>query len=207
MEIFFKEALQGFSLQSPAEIIAAALAIAYLVLAMRQNAWCWPCALLSTALYTWVFFDVSLFMESLLNLYYMGMAIYGFHCWRNGRQNASGFFIHRWPWQAHALALALIANCTLVSGYFLSKYTQAAWPYLDSFTSWGAVVTTYMVARKVFENWYYWLVVDSLALYLYLDRGLYATAFLMMIYLALVLAGIVTWGRALRAQEQKALLF
>jgi len=90
-----------------------------------------------------------------------------------------------------------VAVLTLMSGYFLSQKTEAAWPYLDSFTTWGAVVTTYMVARKIFENWIYWFVINSVALFLYIERGLYPTALLMMIYLVLVIIGIISWSRQL----------
>ena len=62
------------------------------------------------------------------------------------------------------------------SGWLLSQYTGAAWPYLDSFTTWGAVLTTWMVARKLLENWLYWIVIDGLSIFLYIDRELYLTA-------------------------------
>ena len=77
-------AIDQFLAQSSFELIAALCALAYLVLALRQNIWCWPFALVSTALYTWVFFDALLLMDSLLNIYYMVMAVYGFWRWRFG---------------------------------------------------------------------------------------------------------------------------
>ncbi|WP_075187079.1 nicotinamide riboside transporter PnuC [Teredinibacter haidensis] len=193
----FQQGMAGFFQQSALELLAVALGIAYLVLAMRQNSWCWPCAFISTAIFTWVFFDVSLIMESLLNVYYMLMAVYGYWCWRTGKGNKTTLAINFWSSSQHLYALTIVAGLTFVSGYFLSRHTAAAWPYLDSFTTWGAVVTTFMVARKIFENWIYWLVIDSVALFLYWDRGLYPTALLMMVYLVLVVIGIYAWSRQL----------
>ena len=66
------------------ETLAVILGIAYIVLAMRENSLCWYCAFVSTALYVWIFGDVSLYMESALNVYYMGMAVYGWFLWRRG---------------------------------------------------------------------------------------------------------------------------
>ncbi|WP_045856234.1 nicotinamide riboside transporter PnuC [Teredinibacter purpureus] len=198
----FQQGFSGLMQQSGWELIAVALAIAYLVLVIRESRWCWPCAFFSTAIFSWVFFDVSLVMESLLNVYYMVMAVYGYWCWQkhNGaaKEKQANLSISFLSFSQHLYAITLIAVLTLVSGYFLSEHTQAAWPYLDSFTTWGAVVTTYMVARKIFENWLYWLVIDSVALYLYWDRELYATALLMMLYLVLVVVGIYTWSRQIR---------
>ena len=75
----------------------------------------------------------------------------------------------------------------------LTRYTDAALPLLDSLTTWGGVVATFMVARKVFENWHYWFVIDSLSIYLYLQRGLTQTALLFGLYLVLIAFGYIAW--------------
>ena len=72
---------------SPWESVAVALAIAYLLLAMRENILCWYCALASAAIYTVLFWDASLPMQSLLSVYYVGMAIYGWWQWRRGGES------------------------------------------------------------------------------------------------------------------------
>ncbi len=200
---FFAQAVSGFLQQSMIELVAVGFALAYLILAIRQSVWCWPCAFVSTALFIWVFFDVSLLMESALNVYYLAMAIYGFWCWqysgKQGTKNTQALAISTWKTSQHLIALTLIAVATLTSGYFLNRHTEAAWPYLDSFTTWASVLTTYMVAKKIFENWFYWLVIDSVALFLYVDRGLYPTALLMLVYLGLIVVGILTWSREMKA--------
>ncbi|SMF56492.1 nicotinamide mononucleotide transporter [Alteromonadaceae bacterium Bs31] len=199
MQEFFQVAVSEFLQQSWLELIAVALGLAYLALAMRQNVWCWPCAFVSTALLAWVFFDVSLVMESLLHIYYMGMAVYGYWCWHKSKSHKA-LAITFWRPGQHLFALLLIASLTFISGYFLKNHSEAAWPYLDSFTTWGSVVTTYMVTRKIFENWLYWLVIDSAALFLYWDRGLYAASLLMIVYLVMVLFGIYSWWRQIEPE-------
>ena len=83
----------------------------------------------------------------------------------------------------------------------LQQFTDAALPYLDSFTTWGSLVTTWMVARKVLENWLYWLVIDSVSIYLYIDRELYLTALLFAAYVVIVIIGYVKWSQRYRAQS------
>ena len=75
-------------------------------------------------------------------------------------------------------------------------------PYLDSFTTWGAVLTTYMVAKKVLENWIYWFVIDAIAIYLYIDRELYLTALLMAIYVVMVVFGYTAWLKIYKTQNE-----
>ena len=79
MSNFLETFGQQIAATSVWEWLAVALAIAYLLLAIKENIWCWAAAFFSTAIYTVLFFDVNLFMESLLNIYYLLMAVYGFY--------------------------------------------------------------------------------------------------------------------------------
>jgi nicotinamide mononucleotide transporter len=211
MDFLIDGVTAGIQAMSLWEVVAVALGLAYLVLAMRQNSWCWYAAFGSTAIYSWLFWSVSLPMESALNVYYLAMAIYGWWCWQHGgqQQNSgqdSQLAIQSWGIKHHLMAISVVAVLTLVSGYLLSANTEAALPYLDSFTTWGAVVTTWMVTRKVLENWLYWIVVDGAAVYLFFDRELYLTSLLMLIYVGMVIAGWLRWRAQYRLQEQEPAL-
>ncbi|WP_444924844.1 nicotinamide riboside transporter PnuC [Microbulbifer sp. DLAB2-AF] len=175
------------------EAAAVVLALAYLLLAMREKISCWYAAFISTAIYLVLFWDVSLLMESALQVFYLGMAIFGWWQWRHHKDKNKDLRIHRWPLQTHLMVISGVFLLTLVFGYLLDNFTSAALPYLDSFTTLGAVVTTYMVTRKVLENWIYWIVVDGASIYLYLDRGLYLTALLFLLYVVLVVIGFFQW--------------
>lgn len=185
----------------PAEAIAAALGLAYLLLAVRRNLLCWFCAFASTAIYLVLFARAALYMQSLLQVFYLAMAVYGFLDWRKGRTETGEILIRSWTPREHLAALALVVVATAASGLVLERASDAAAPYLDSFVTWGSVVTTWMVARRVIENWLYWIVVDGLAIYLYVERGLLATALLFVVYLGVVVHGYFVWRRE-RLQQQ-----
>ena len=183
------------------EILAVLLALAYLWLATRENILCWYCALVSTAIYTALFWNVSLLMESALNVYYMAMAVYGWYQWRYGGGDATGVAIGTLRPAQHAIIIGAIIVVAAASGYLMATHTVAAWPYMDSFTTWASVVTTVMVARKILENWLYWLVIDSVSIPLYIDRGLYMTALLFVAYGVIVIFGFFNWLRRYRANR------
>ncbi len=185
------------------ELAAVALAIAYLVLAIRQNIWCWAAALASVLAYVVITYHARLYMEVGLQVFYAAMAVYGWQQWRRGGERGEGVAVGVWPWQRHALAIAGIVAASLVAGRWLEANTDAAFPYLDSFTTIGSIVTTYMVARKVLENWIYWFVIDALYVYIYAARGLVPTAVLFAFYLVLVVIGFRRWLRDFRAQEAR----
>ncbi len=175
------------------ENLAVVLAVAYLLLAMGEHVLCWVAAFLSTAIYTVVFWNVSLVMESALNVFYMGMAVYGWMQWTRGGDEP-GVAIHTWSGWTHVRVIAAVLILTAVVGSLISG-TGAARPYVDSFTTVASVVTTFMVARKVLENWLYWIVIDVISIWLYLDRGLESTAGLFALYVVLAVVGFVQWRR------------
>ena len=185
---------------SVTELSAVALAVAYLVLAIRQNLYCWLAALVSSFLYMGLFFRAQLYMESILQIFYVVMAIYGWYQWRYGGLQRRGVRISVWTLRRHGLALTGIGIMTLLFGWGMS-HTDAAFPFVDSFTTVAAIVTTYMVARKVLENWGYWFVIDGISVYLYISRELYLTALLFVFYLVLIIIGFRAWWRDYQAGE------
>ncbi|MEX2479335.1 MAG: nicotinamide riboside transporter PnuC [Gammaproteobacteria bacterium] len=195
------ELAQAIAATSAWEGLAVALAIAYLLLAVREHIACWACALISTTIYTGLFWNVSLLMESALNVYYMLMALYGWQQWRRGGRHGGGVSIDTWTWQRHTLVIAGVLAAAGANGYLLATHTSAVWPYVDSFTTWGAVVTTFMVARKVLENWIYWFVIDAISIPLYIERGLVLSALLFAVYLIIVCFGFIAWRRQYRREH------
>ena len=194
--------LVAFIQERPLEAASVLFSVLYLVLAIRESLWCWPAAFLSSVLTLAVVLGVRLYSEVALNVYYAAMAVYGWYQWHYGgrTRGAAQLPISTWPPKMHALAIGGSFALSAAVGWVMSRYTQAAFPYLDAFVTVSSVVTTYLVARKILENWLYWLVVDSLALYLYWQRELYFFVALFALYLVLVVIGLVRWHRDWRAQ-------
>jgi len=175
------------------EAIAVVLAITYLVLAIRQNIWCWAAAAVSTLIYLFIMFKAQLYMESVLQLFYLAMAAYGWYQWRKHGADGNELKVNTWPIRYHVFAIVTVLLLVFVSGHLLTEYSDAALPHLDSLTTWGAIVATFMVARKILENWVYWFVIDAVSVGLYLNRGLFLTALLFVVYLVLIVVGYRSW--------------
>ncbi len=179
------------------EITAAVLAVLYLLLAIRQRLACWAAAFISSCLYAWVLFRARLYMESALNAFYAAMAAYGYWQWTRGGEGRA-LSVSRWRAARNAWGVALVVGLSTVSAYFLRRFTPAAWPFLDSMVTWASVIATFLVARKVYENWYWWLVIDAVSLCLYFTRGLYLTTLLFGLYLVMIVIGMREWRRSLQ---------
>ena len=183
------------------EVVAVVTAIAYLLLAVRQIIWCWLCAAVSTAIYVYLFIDARLYMESVLNLFYFAMAIYGWYSWTAGRSDSDELAVSKWPALVHLKAIAVITALAAFNGFLLSRFSDAAYPYVDSMTTWGAIWATFLVARKVLENWWYWLVIDTASVFIYWSRDLQLTALLFVFYVMIIPFGLVAWRRSMQRAQ------
>lgn len=175
------------------EIVAALLAIAYLLLAMRQDARCWIAWIISSLMYLFVMYSAGLYMEAGLQIFYLLMGFYGLYQWQYKLANNEALKIKVWPITTHMMCLTALFLLVITSGYILSNNTDAASPYIDAFTTWGAIIASYMVAKKILENWIYWFVIDFVSVFLFISRELYPTALLFCLYLVLVIIGYRSW--------------
>ena len=177
------------------EIIAVISAILYLLLAAKEDVKCWYAAIISSLLYFFIMYDAGLIMEAYLQVFYIIMALYGLLQWKKLIQINSNKRIRTWSNIQHFIIITSVIILAILTGFILTKYTNAALPFLDAFTSWGAIVTTYMVAKKILENWIYWFVIDAISIYLFLSRGLYLTSMLFLVYLIIICFGYIAWRK------------
>ena len=206
MNEFLTLFIQQLNATSYWEWLAVLLSIAYVVLVVKENSWCWPAAFVSTAIYTVLFFDVNLYMESALNIYYLLMAVYGWSQWRSKVMEGEDKPIVSWSGKFH---LVIICTCLLlvfVTAISLEYFTDQDFAYIDSFTTLFAVVTTYMVTQKVLQNWLYWIVIDSVSIFLYLQKGFALTALLFVGYLIIAVVGWLKWKQHYYEQSYQKLV-
>lgn len=199
------EVINYFTNLALLEWLAVIFSLAYVILAAKGSILCWPAALASTLLYTAIFYEVYLWMDSILQIYYMVMAVYGWYCWqsqKNQVKNATGgIIVSKQSLKKHLIAIAFLSALTIVLGYIMANYTPTHFPFIDAATTVFAVYATYLVTQKVLENWLYWVVIDFVSIYVYIQKGLTPTAFLFAIYVVIAAWGYYQWR--LRFNMQK----
>lgn len=206
----FEQVITQFSTASGAELGAVVFALAYIYLVGRQNVWCWACGFISTGLFTYVFWDVSLVFSMLLNVYYMVMAGYGYWQWTRGdgkevddksvSESNSQLDIQNWSLLKQT---KIVSTTALIGGLLVWLRIDENTPLtltlcLDAFVSVFSVVATYMVAHKIYHNWHYWIVINAAAAVLYYQYGLYFSSLLFVIYIGFSVHGLLEWRKALR---------
>lgn len=193
----FDELINNLLLSSGWELIALLLALSYLLLAAHQRQWCWLAAAVSCTIYAVIFGQARLYMESLLQVFYIVMAGYGWWQWRKTevQDNAADYrFTLRW----HLLQWLWVIPLGAVVAFLLHNYTDADAIWLDTYTTLFSLLATWLITQKAYESWWYWLVIDSFYVYLYWQKGFVATALLFVLYLLLVVYAMYRW----RADQQ-----
>ena len=182
-EIFKQAVEQGW-----VNWIITITALIYVVLAAKENVWCWFWGIISCTLWAYAsFVFYNLYLDALLQLFYVIMGFVGIYQWKYGGEAQKERPIRRMTWQQHTMTLVIGSLLALLFGYFFDNYTDAAATYLDAFTTIFALITTFLLVWKYLDNWIYWVVIDVVYVYLYFSRGATLQSLIMIIYVLIAL--------------------
>ncbi len=183
------------------EIVGTLAAFGALYLAGRQNILNWPAWIISILIYLYIFADAALYGDAALQVFYLGMTIYGWAQWRRGEATPSKehpITVCTMPCRIGAILTTAIV--TPAMGWVLS-HTRSNVPYWDAFTTTAALVATYLMARKKIDHWIWWIIIDSVAAAIYVYKGLYVTAFQYAVFVPMAIWGWIQWSQHRRIQS------
>ena len=186
------------------ELIAALIGAVSVWLSVRQNIWSWPTAIVNVVLYALVFYQAKLYADMGLQVIYAVLSVYGWYEWLYGGEGRTELRVTRTtPGLGVVLGVIAVAGSALL-GTFLHHVTDAALPYMDAALSSTSLVAQWMMTRKLLENWLVWIAVDVLYVGMFVFKGLYLTAGLYAVFLALAVRGYLDWRRSMQAASTVA---
>jgi nicotinamide mononucleotide transporter len=181
------------------EILAAVAGVAYVILAARRNRLCWIVGAVCSAFIAVVSGLSALPMQASLNVFFVGMSAYGWWSWTSS--SAQGEVpVRVWRFAWHMAAVLVVLALSFSSARWLATETDAAWPLLDSLTTWFSLLATWLQARAFLENWLYWIAIDGVLVFLFYARGKVLLALLNLMYIGIAGATFVVWRRNLKMQ-------
>ena len=179
-------------------ICAAISGILYIILAAKENVWCWLAASISVCLYMYINYDLGYYSQAVLQIFYLFMAIYGYVMWNKLDPER----IKEWSAKKHLFIIFIGAIITFIIGFILTEYVEdSEQPILDSLTTVFSVFASYMVAKKVLGNWLYWIVIDSLIIYLYYIQGEFILALQFLVYIIIAVYGYFSWIQRMKIND------
>jgi nicotinamide mononucleotide transporter len=207
------------------EIFGAVTGIIYVFLEIRQTIWLWPVGIITSAVYIWVFFTSKIYADMSLQVYYLIISCMGWYWWTRGKgrtlasaalakeegrgqadelENGRGGEDVKKELQVTRITLktGIVLTFVFVLLYLalwliLIRLTDSPVPVRDAFITSLSIIATWMLARKIYEHWYLWIVVNFVSAVLFVTRGLYPTVILYVVYGVMSFGGLIAWKKTI----------
>lgn len=185
------------------ELFGVVTGILYVILEVRQNRYLWPLGIVTSAAYVYIFFTGKFYADMGLQVYYVLISIYGWYYWSRGgsREKKGELPVVRISRLQIILVLVSFAIAWTVIYFLLDRYTDSSVPLGDSFTTALAIVATWMLTRKIIEQWFLWIIANVVSIGLYIYKGLYPTVILYAIYTGMAVYGYMEWKRSMKHMD------
>lgn len=197
-EVFVESLVAGIRATHPAEWLAVAAGVVYILLIMRQHRLGWVFGGISAAILMVLSARAKLPMNALLQCSYVVASVYGWFAWSKAKEARPIAF---WHLRGHVLTLGACVLVSLGLAQLLAGEGVSAFPFTDSLVACAGLAATWMVARVYIENWVYWIVVDAVSMYLYFTQGLVVASLLYVLYLGIATVGFFNWLAKYRRQS------
>ena len=185
-------------------------------LAARNNIYTWPVGLINVSSFFIIFWQVQLYADMFLQIYFFAMSIYGWIFWYRQKDKIEKIRILNLGHiliAAGAMAIAIYLLGLLISNihiFYPKAFSKpAAYPYWDAFTTVLSIVASVWMARRIIESWILWILVDIVAIALYFLKGIKLVSIEYIIFLLMSTYGLIIWiveyKRELRQRHEKVL--
>ena len=208
--IFFT--LWGYPM-SYIEFCAVAISGLATWLVARNNVWTWPIAVVSVVLFFFLFYQVQLYPDMFLQVFFLITYLLGWWRWTHSKKgeaviqdskSSRALRITRMPPRQLVIWTLASVVATVALGHFASNLhilfpvlfsKPSAFPYLDSFTTVMSIAGTFMMIEKWVECWYVWLVIDLLSTYMYFTKDVKLVGIEYFVFCFIAALGAWTWTR------------
>jgi nicotinamide mononucleotide transporter len=180
------------------EAIATLFGLVNIVLIVQRSVWNYPFALVMVALYSMIFWQAKLYSDAGLQLFFFVINIYGWWSWVSNKADTGEIRVERLT--AGALFSWIAGSLTAILGWgaLMHRFTDASHPWWDGSVAMLSIAAQILMTRRYLENWHWWIAVNLISIPLYLVKGLYNTAALYALFLAMAVWGLRQWQRSIR---------
>lgn len=199
-ELLFSTAFTLWGLDTSwLEVVAVALALGMIACNIVELHWGWLLAALSSVLYFFLFWAQRLYGDALLQIFFVGLALWGWSVWLRGAAGKA-LPITRTPYREQIWLTLAGLLLWLITGGVLRRFTDTDVPWWDAFPTVMSLVGQYLLAQKRLENWWVWIVVNAVAVGLFAWKALWLTSLLYAVFIVLSVVGWRTWAAHLKTQ-------
>lgn len=185
------------------EIIGTITGLTHLWLLTRQKISAWIFGIICVSIYMYISYDAKYYSDAILNGCFFVLNVFGWYNWARKKVENEEVKVTRLSSSGLSVSIAIIVIGTLLWGWFMSTKTDASIPYPDAFTTVASLTAQYLLTQKKIDNWIIWMVVNVVAIPMYIYKGLYITAGLFFVYLLLCISGFIEWRKEMKEEKRK----
>jgi nicotinamide mononucleotide transporter len=176
------------------ELAANAVNTASIFLATLNSAHTWWTGIVGCLLFCWVFLQSQLYADATLQIFFVVTSAVGWWNWLRGDAGAP-LPVQRTPLGMIGACLAAAVVVALGYGWLLHTYTNAYAPLADATVLALSVLAQLLLMTRRYESWWFWLAANSIAIPLFVMRGLSVTAILYTAFWINAIVALVRWRR------------
>lgn len=181
---------------SPVEGIAALLILANVWLVARRSIWNYAFGIAGVVIYGAVFFRAKLYSDTLLQVFFLVVQLYGWRQWRRSQIDTGEVMVERLTAGARLGWMAGILIAVGGWGWLMHRFTDAALPWWDASVAMTSVAAQILMSVRKLENWWLWIAANILSIGLYAAKGLWITTALYVLLLGISIWGLARWRAA-----------
>lgn len=187
---------------NPLEISANIFNLISVFLANRNNIHTWWTGIIGTVLFAFLFYEVKLYADVTLQLFFISTSIYAWWNWLHGGGDKQELPISRVKFKTLLVYLFISVAVLIGYGTLLFRFTDASYPYIDSVVLVFSVLAQLLLMARKLEHWIVWILVDLIAVPLFASKELYLTALIYSAFLINAVFGLINWIRIYRLNDE-----
>jgi len=177
------------------EVAAALLGVINVLLVVRRSVWNYPFGIAMVALYFLVFWHARLYSDSLLQIFFLLIQLYGWWAWLRAAEVDHGVAVEWMGGKTRARWAIGTLLAIVIWGSGMARFTDAAAPMADATIAGLSVSAQILQSLRKVESWVLWVTVDAVAVGLFAWRGLAVTSALYALFFVLAVIGLREWRR------------
>ena len=183
------------------EIVAVAFGLLAVWLQTREHIASWPTAIVNVGIFFFVFWQARLYADSVLQLFYLSISVYGWWAWLRGGAQRTPLRVSRATPRLWIIGIPVVVGFGIALGVVLDRYTDSPVPFLDALLTSASLAAQWMMTRKILENWIVWIVADIVYVPMFISRDLPYTSIQYAVFLLLAVMGYFSWKRSWAADR------
>jgi nicotinamide mononucleotide transporter len=198
------------------EFFGTVFSIWCVYLTARAKVLSWPVGILGTILYLFLFYQIHLYSDMIEQMYFLITGFVGWYAWLHPRTSENADTNKQLKISFNTVKQNIFYAIGILAGTFVLTFVvthldnwlpqyfpvEASFAFIDALTTVMSFVAQYLLIRKKVENWFLWIIVDIVGIWLYYQKGVKFISMEYVLFLGIASYGFWGWIKELKARKE-----